>query len=126
MKHAEILVVKGVDLTLISRNLSGCILRTTWLQYFMIKNFIHKGLEKFFTKGSKAGIQARHARRIRLILAQLNQAKAVEDMDIPTLALHQLKGNRKGIFAVTVQANWRITFRFIKGDAEIVNYEDYH
>jgi len=92
----------------------------------MIKNFIHKGLEKFFTTGNKAGIQARHEKRIRLILAQLNQAKTVEDMNIPTLALHQLKGNRKGIWAVTVQANWRITFRFIKGDAEIVNYEDYH
>ncbi|MBW2708424.1 MAG: type II toxin-antitoxin system RelE/ParE family toxin [Deltaproteobacteria bacterium] len=57
----------------------------------MIKNFIHKGLEKFFTTGSKAGIQARHEKRIRLILAQLNQAKTVEDMNIPTLALHQLK-----------------------------------
>lgn len=88
----------------------------------MIKFFIHKGLEKFFTTGSKAGIQARHEKRIRLILAQLNQAKAVEDMNIPTLVLHQLKGNRKGIW----QANWRITFRFMEGDAEIVNYEDYH
>ncbi len=92
----------------------------------MIKSFIHKGLEKFFTTGSKAGIQARHEKRIWLILAQLNQAKIVEDMNIPTLALHKLKGSRKGIWAVTVQANWRITFRFIEGDAEIVNYEDYH
>ena len=93
---------------------------------FMIKNFTHKGLEKFFTKGSNAGIQARHGKRIRLILAQLNQSKIVEDMNIPTLSLHQLKGKRKGIWAVTVQENWRITFRFIEGDAEIVNYEDYH
>ena len=92
----------------------------------MIKNFIHKGLEKFFSTGSKAGIQARDEKRIRLILAQLNQSKTVEDMNVPTLALQQLKGKRKGIWAVTVQANWRITFRFIEGDAEIVNYEDYH
>ena len=92
----------------------------------MIKNFIHKGLKKLFTTGSKAAIQACHAKRIRLILAHLNQAKTVEDMNIPTLALHQLKANRKGVWAVTVQANWRITFRFIEGDAEIVNYEDYH
>lgn len=55
---------------------------------FVIKNFIHKGLEKFFTKGSKAGIQARHAKRIRLILAQLNQAGAVKDMDIFQLLLY--------------------------------------
>jgi len=93
---------------------------------FVVKNFIHKGLEKFFTKGSKAGIQARHAKRIRLILAQLNQARTIEDMNIPTFALHKLKGKRQGVWAVTVQANWRITFRFIKSDAEIVNYEDYH
>jgi proteic killer suppression protein len=92
----------------------------------MIKSFIHKGLEKFFLKGSKAGIQARHENRIRLILAQLNQAKVVEDMNIPFLHLHELKGDRKEIWSVTVQANWRITFQFENGDAEIVDYEDYH
>ena len=92
----------------------------------MIKKFIHKGLEKFFIKGSKAGIQARHASRIRLILAQLNQAKTVEDMNIPTLALHQLKGKRKGVWAVTVQANWRITFRFIVVILSSCKSLDYH
>ncbi len=92
----------------------------------MIKSFIHKGLEKLYRKGSKAGIQARHETRIRLILAQLNQAKVVEDMNIPSLNLHKLKGDRRGTWSVIVQANWRITFRFHKGDAEIVNYEDYH
>ncbi len=92
----------------------------------MIKSFIHKGLEKFFLRGSKAGIQARHENRLRLILAQLNQAKVVEDMNIPFLHLHELKGDRKGTWSVTVQANWRITFQFENGDAEIINYEDYH
>jgi len=92
----------------------------------MIKSFLHKGLRDFFNTGSMAGIQVKHAQRIRMILAQLNQARSIKDLDIPTLRLHQLKGQRKGIWAVTVQANWRITFRFIEGDAEIVNYEDYH
>jgi proteic killer suppression protein len=92
----------------------------------MIGSFTHKGLEKFFRVGSKAGIQARHATRVRLILAQLNQAEKITDMNIPSLKLHELKGNRKGDWAVTVQANWRITFRFKKGDAEHVHYEDYH
>jgi proteic killer suppression protein len=73
-----------------------------------------------------AGIQAMHAKRLRLILAQLNQTRSIDDMNIPTFRLHPLKGNRKGIWAVTVQANWRITFRFIEGNAEVVNYEDYH
>ncbi len=92
----------------------------------MIKSFIHKGLEKFYRTGSKAGIQAKHSERLRLILAQLNQAKTIQDMDIPFLKLHELKGDRKGIWSVTIQANWRITFRFQEGDVEVVNYEDYH
>ncbi len=92
----------------------------------MIKSFKHKGLEKFYLTGNKAGIQVQHAKRIILILAQLNQAKMVEDMNIPTLKLHELKGKRKGTSSVNVQENWRITFRFMNGNAKIVNYEDYH
>ena len=92
----------------------------------MIKSFVHKGLQRFFETGSKAGVQPRHEKRIRLILAQLNQARTIKDMDIPTLRLHELKGNRKGTWSVTVQANWRITFRFEDGDAKVVDYEDYH
>jgi proteic killer suppression protein len=92
----------------------------------MIKSFVHKGLKNFFNTGITSGIQAKHAGRIRLILAQLNQARSIRDMDIPSLRLHKLKGQQKGIWSVTVQANWRITFRFVEGDAEIVNYENYH
>jgi len=92
----------------------------------MIRSFAHKGLKKFFLTGNKAGIQAKHSTRLRLILAQLNQSRSVEDMRIPTLGLHELKGNRKATWAVTVQTNWRVTFRFENGHAEIVNYEDYH
>lgn len=92
----------------------------------MIRGFAHKGLERFFVTGSQAGIQPRHANRLRLILAQLHQARVISDMDIPTLRLHELKGTRSGTWAVTVQANWRITFRFENGDAEVVDYEDYH
>lgn len=92
----------------------------------MIKSFAHKGLEKFFETGSLAGVQAIHAKRLRLILAQLNQAQTIKDMDVPSLRLHQLKGNRQNTWSVTVQANWRVTFRFVDGNAEVVNYEDYH
>ncbi|MBI5909129.1 MAG: type II toxin-antitoxin system RelE/ParE family toxin [Betaproteobacteria bacterium] len=92
----------------------------------MIKSFAHKGLEKYFLAGNAAGIQAIHAKKLRLILAQLDKAKTIDDMDISTLHLHELKGSRKGIWSVTVQANWRVTFRLVDGDAEVVNYEDYH
>lgn len=92
----------------------------------MIKNFQHKGLEKFYRSGSKAGIQARHAEKLRHILIRLEVASCPDDMDLPAFRLHQLLGDRRGIWAVTVQANWRVTFRFAAQDVEIVNYEDYH
>lgn len=92
----------------------------------MIRSFKHKGLEKFFKFGRTAGIQPAHAKRLRLILGRLNAAVIAKDMDLPGLRLHELSGNRVGIWSVTVSGNWQVTFRFEDGDAEVVNYEDYH
>ncbi|MBW1814747.1 MAG: type II toxin-antitoxin system RelE/ParE family toxin [Deltaproteobacteria bacterium] len=92
----------------------------------MIKKFSHRGLERFFSKGTKAGIQAKHEKRIQLILARLHASTSQRDMDLPGLRLHQLKGNKKGAWAVNVSGNWRITFIFDGTDAVDVNYEDYH
>ena len=92
----------------------------------MIKNFIHKGLRKFYTSGSTAGIQKKHEKKLRLILANLDQAEDPDDMDLPSLFMHQLKGERKDIWSVRVSGNWCITYRFTGRDVEIVNYEDYH
>jgi proteic killer suppression protein len=92
----------------------------------MIKSFAHKGLERFFVAGSRAGIQARHAKRLRLTLALLDQAGRVADLDAPGLRLHPLKGDRAGFWALTIQANWRVIFRFEDGDAYVVDYLDYH
>ena len=92
----------------------------------MIRTFKHKGLAKFFESGTKTGIQPLHADRLRLILGALNAAAKPEDMGLPGLRLHPLKGTRKGTWAVSVSGNWRITFKFIGVDAEVVDYEDYH
>ena len=92
----------------------------------MIRSFKHKGLAKFFETGSKAGIQSAHAERLRLILGRLNAAVRAEDMGLLDLRLHPLKGERKGTWAVWVSGNWRVTFRFVGADAEVVDYEDYH
>ena len=92
----------------------------------MITSFLHKGLAKFYRNGNASGIQAQHANRLRLILSNLDQAENPEDMDLPGLKLHELKGNRKGVWSVAVSGNWRITFKFVGRNAEIVNYEDYH
>jgi proteic killer suppression protein len=92
----------------------------------VIQSFAHKGLARFYRSGSRSGIQAKHAERLRLILSNLDESEGPEDMDLPGLALHELKGKRKGIWAVKVSGNWRVTFRFVAGDVEQVNYEDYH
>jgi len=92
----------------------------------MIKQFKHKGLERFFTKGTKAGIQPKHAERLRLILGRLNASTCPKDMGLPGLNLHELSGNRKGIWSVKVSGNWRVTFTFVGEHAELVDYEDYH
>jgi len=92
----------------------------------MIKQFKHKGLERFFTKGTKAGIQPKHAERLRLILGRLNASTCPKDMGLPGLNLHELSGNRKSIWSVKVSGNWRVTFKFVGEHAELVDYEDYH
>lgn len=92
----------------------------------MIASFRHKGLEMFYHTGSKSGIMAVHAGRLRLILSLLDAAMTVKDLNAPALQLHRLKGEKRDIWALTVQANWRVTFRFVSGNAEIVDYEDYH
>ncbi|MGH8673436.1 MAG: type II toxin-antitoxin system RelE/ParE family toxin [Burkholderiales bacterium] len=92
----------------------------------MIKGFRHKGLERFFTKSERKGIDARQADRIRRILDRLDAATKPEDLNLPGYKFHGLKGDRKGAYSVSASGNWRITFRFDGGDAIEVNLEDYH
>lgn len=92
----------------------------------MIRSFRHKGLATFFETGSRAGIQAQHAERLRLILGRLHASTSLRDMSLPGLKLHALKGSRKGTWSVWVSGNWRVTFKFVGVNAEVVDYEDYH
>ncbi len=92
----------------------------------MIRKFRHRGLERFFSKGAKTGIQPTHANRLRLILGRLDASTGPNDMNLPGLYLHELKGRRSGRWSVRVSGNWRVTFRFAGPDATDVDYEDYH
>ena len=92
----------------------------------MIRDFRHKGLEQFFKKGSKAGIQPAHAARLGRQLARLDAATAPQDMNVPGWGWHPLKGDRDGLWAVSVSGNWRMVFGFEGSDAVLVDYEDYH
>ena len=92
----------------------------------MIESFRHKGLKRFFETGSSAGVQAHHAKRLRMQLAALDTARSVDDMNIPGFRLHPLKGTAIGRWSVWVNGNWRLTFDFRDGNAHVLDYEDYH
>ena len=92
----------------------------------MIKSFRHRGLEKFFYTGSKAGMQPAHAKKLDEILSFLNAATTIEVMNVSGWALHPLKGDLAGHWSVKVSGNWRVTFQYVQGHAEIVDYRDYH
>jgi proteic killer suppression protein len=92
----------------------------------MIKNWKHKGLKKFYETGSLAGIQAKHAEILRLLLFQLTNAIKPEDMNTPGNDFHKLSGDLKGFFSVKVNKNWRLIFYFIGENAVDIDYVDYH
>lgn len=92
----------------------------------MIHTFRHKGLERFFLTGSKAGIQPGHARKLEDQLSALNVASKPEQMNFPGWKLHALKGNLAGHWSVSVSGNWRLTFMFEGEDVILVDYQDYH
>ena len=92
----------------------------------MIDSFKHKGLRHLFEDDDGRRVRADQVDRLRLILSALDQAGEIQDMNQPAFRLHPLKGSRQGVWAVTVRANWRVTFRFEGGDAYDVDLEDYH
>ena len=92
----------------------------------MIKSFRHKGLERFFSRSERRGLDVGKTDRIRRLLDKLDTAVKAEDMNLPGYKFHALKGDRKGTYAVSVSGNWRLTLRFVAGDAVDVDLEDYH
>ncbi|MCF8169279.1 MAG: type II toxin-antitoxin system RelE/ParE family toxin [Rhodoferax sp.] len=92
----------------------------------MIKSFGHKGLQAFFERGTKAGIRPDHTSKLARLLARLDAATCDRDMNVPGLGLHPLSVDLQGHWAVSVNANWRVTFTFDGTDAVLVDYLDYH
>lgn len=92
----------------------------------MIGNFRHAGIERFFTSGSKAGIQPKHAQKLSIQLFALNRAKSAQDMNAPGWELHSLHGDLQGHWSVKINGNWRLTFTFEQENAILVDYQDYH
>ncbi|MGH8587081.1 MAG: type II toxin-antitoxin system RelE/ParE family toxin [Gammaproteobacteria bacterium] len=92
----------------------------------MIRSFRHKGVQRIFESGSKAGIEAGHAKRLARQLRRLDDARRPQDMNIPGWRLHPLPGDLAGRWSVSVSGNWRLTFAFDGQDATAVDYLDYH
>ena len=92
----------------------------------MIRSFKHRGLERYFERGTKAGIPSQLVAKIRLVLGQLNAAVSPRDMNLPGLHLHELQGRRRNTWSVRVSGNWRIPFKIYGEDVIDVDLEDYH
>jgi proteic killer suppression protein len=92
----------------------------------MIRSIRHKGLKRLYEDNDPRGVMADHVQKLRDILARLDAARTLADMDVPGFRLHPLKGEWKGLWAVTVRANWRVVFCFADPDAFDVDYVDYH
>ena len=92
----------------------------------MIRRFRHRGIQQLYEKDRATRLNPQHAAKLRRILARLDVASQPDDVDLPGWRLHPLKGKYSGFWSITVQANWRIIFRFVDGDVTDVDYLDYH
>ena len=92
----------------------------------MIHSFKSRALKRFYEKGDTSKLPPSQVPKIRVILGRLDAASDLRDMNVPGYDLHKLTGNLKGLFAVTVTGDYRIIFKFEKGEAYDVDYSDYH
>ncbi|MFT3860905.1 type II toxin-antitoxin system RelE/ParE family toxin [Micropruina sp.] len=92
----------------------------------MIVGFRHKGLERLYRSGSTQGVQSAHAPKLLRILSLLDVTQSPDDLALPGFRTHRRRGDLAGHWSVWVNGNWRVTFRFIDSDVELVNYQDYH
>lgn len=92
-----------------------------------IRTFRHKGLKRLYEAGDRRDIPAALAEKIADILLAIDEATRPGDVGLfPGWRLHPLKGDLKGFWSVSVSGNWRVVFRFEKGDAFDVDLIDYH
>lgn len=92
----------------------------------MIRTLRHRGLKRLYERGDLGKVRADQAERIKLALADLDEASRPSDLDLPGYRLHPLRGELEGFWSISISANWRIVFRFEEGDAYDVDLVDYH
>lgn len=94
----------------------------------LIVSFRHKGLEKFYLTGSVEGVQPAHRLRLQILLTALAHTVDLQDLRSSTFGLHSLKGSLEGWWALKVNHNWRLIFRFDRQSQQVsdIDYVDYH
>lgn len=92
-----------------------------------IESIRHKGLRRFFETGNAKGLVG-DVGRLRKMLAYIDAAESFAELAVPpNFELHELTGDRKGTWSITVTRNWRMTFGVNEHDALIdLDLEDYH
>lgn len=96
------------------------------LEIVVIVSFRHKGIQNLYESGSQRGVQSAHVPKLLRILSILDVASGPRDIAIPGFRTHRLSGDMAGYWSVRVSGNWRVTFRFVHDDVELVDYQDYH
>ena len=94
-----------------------------------IRNVVHRGLRRFIQRNDASGLAPSVVEKVRNILTLLQEMEDAQELrDVPSWKAHQLTGDRRGTWSLTVTRNWRITFRIdpIEGEILDLDYEDYH
>ena len=92
----------------------------------MIRTFRHRGLRRLYERDDPSRVAANLVERVTLALADLDNAHNPSNLDLPGYRLHPLRGDRRGLWSISVSGNWRITFRFEGDDVYDVDLVDYH
>jgi toxin HigB-1 len=92
----------------------------------MILSFRSRALQRFWERNDVSKLPPDRVSRIAMLLDHLNASIKPGDMRLPGFGFHALSGDKKGRYAVSVSANWRITFAWDEEDAIEVGFEDYH
>ena len=108
----------------IGDSVDGC--TGTRYNRFMIRSIRHRRLRRLYEQDDPSRIAPEQLDRITLALADLDAAGKPRDLDLPGYRLHQLRGDRRGLWSISISGNWRITFRFEAGEVCDVDLVDCH
>ena len=124
ISNPQVLFPRSLWVSLLTSFIDSCIYAVYTCR--VIVNFLHRGLKRLFQRGESRAFPTHHVPILEDILFRLDTAQDIKAMNLPAYHLHQLTGNFKGFWSMTVAANYRVIFKFKDGHATDVDYLDYH